>query len=283
MRNQRRAGQRPLQAPEEGGVEASAQASRWRRFARALWSSLKLVAGIVIVLGSALAVAWGAHRYATTTPRFALRELALTGNSRTSEARVRELGQLSLGENLFRVDLAAVEQRLLTDPWIEQVKVERRLPGALAVALTERQAVALAVVGDRAYLLTAEGEPFKQLGVGDPFDLPTVTGISTENLARDRARELERVRLGLEVLRQYGRVPVSQVHPAQEVQLVDDGSVRLVVGRAGTTLALGHGPWRKKLLMAAKVLGTVQRRGREAGIVFLDNEAHPERVVVRMR
>ena len=35
--------------------------------------------------------------------------------------------------------------------------------------------------------------------------------------------------------------------------------------------------------MAAQVLGELGAKGRTPGIVFLDNEAHPERVVVRMR
>jgi cell division protein FtsQ len=61
------------------------------------------------------------------------------------------------------------------------------------------------------------------------------------------------------------------------------GGAVLTVGKDGVTLELGHGPWRKKLLMAARVIGRLRAKGQQPGIVFLDNEAHPERVVVRMR
>jgi hypothetical protein len=35
--------------------------------------------------------------------------------------------------------------------------------------------------------------------------------------------------------------------------------------------------------MAERVISELRQKGRAPGIVFLDNEAHPERVVVRMR
>jgi hypothetical protein len=35
--------------------------------------------------------------------------------------------------------------------------------------------------------------------------------------------------------------------------------------------------------MAERVIAELAAKGRTPGLVFLDNEAHPERVVVRMR
>jgi len=57
----------------------------------------------------------------------------------------------------------------------------------------------------------------------------------------------------------------------------------LTAGKTGVTLHLGRGPWRRKLLMADRVIERLARRGRVPGIIFLDNRAHPDRVVVRMR
>ena len=65
--------------------------------------------------------------------------------------------------------------------------------------------------------------------------------------------------------------------------MADDGTTTLVVGSSGITFHLGKGPVRQKLLMAARVLARVRARQQTPTIVFLDNEAHPERVVVRLR
>ncbi len=133
------------------------------------------------------------------------------------------------------------------------------------------------------YLVTRGGEPFKRLEEGDPFDLPVVTGISAEELARDRKREVERIGVALEILRHWERITVSKTYPAQEVHLTAGGDAVLTVGKSAITLHLGKGPWRKKMLMGERVIGRLARKGRVPGIIFLDSEAHPERVVVRMR
>ncbi|MCC6214107.1 MAG: FtsQ-type POTRA domain-containing protein [Polyangiaceae bacterium] len=267
----------PTALPSE---PAPARRGGWR--ARAL-TALKLASGVGLVVVVAAAVAWGAHRYALTSPRFAIADVQVDGAQRASAAALAEAAGARVGQNVFALDTAAAEARLLADPWVSAARVSRRLPDGVRIEVTERQAAALAAIGERLYVVTPTGEPFKELADGDPADLPVVTGMDAESLARDRARALERIGVALEVLRHWERIPMSRVHPAQEVILHPGGQVSLVVGKAAAALHLGHGPWRKKLLMAESVLRDLGAKGRVPGIVFLDNEAHPERVVVRMR
>jgi len=248
-----------------------------------LWSALKLASGLAVVVGVSLAVAWSAHHYALTSPRFAIRTVELMGAKRSTLEQLKTESGVSVGQNIFAVDSDAAERRLLDNPWISEVKVTRRLPSTLRIELTEREASAVVALAEHLYLVTREGVPFKEIQVGDPFDLPLITGASPENLQRDRKREIERIQVGLEVLRQFERVPLSRVYPAEEVHLADAGDVTLTCGKDGVALELGTGPWRKKLLMAEEVVGELRKKGRTPGIVFLDNQAHPERVVVRMR
>ena len=72
-------------------------------------------------------------------------------------------------------------------------------------------------------------------------------------------------------------------HPAQEIHIADDGSLRMSVGKSAVTLEMGQGPYRRKVRRAARVLREARRQKAEPDILFLDNVAHPERVVVRMR
>jgi cell division protein FtsQ len=280
------------ESPAPGPVRANGVSSRRgsnpdlkgpRSVGALLWSALKLASGLAVVVGASLAVAWSAHHYALTSPRFAIHTVDLVGAKRNSLEQVKAQSGVSLGDNIFALDTDAAERKLLENPWISEVKVTRRLPSALRVELTEREASAVVALAQHVYLVTREGVPFKEVEPGDPYDLPLITGASPENLARDRTREIERIQTGLEVLRQFERVPLSKVYPAEEVHLADAGDVTLTCGKDGVTLELGTGPWRKKLLMAEEVVGELRKKGRTPGIVFLDNQAHPERVVVRMR
>ena len=275
--------------PPPAGVKPNARARRavaartGPAAPSAVWAWLKLASGVVVAIAAALAVAWGVLRYTVSTPRFAVNKLELEGAERLTQARVSQLMGLELGTNIFKFDPERAEQMLLADPWIRQVKVTRRLPNTLRVELEERDATAVAAIGEKLYLVTRAGEPFKELETKDPFDLPVVTGIAAENLAKDRTREVERIAVALEVLRHWQKIPSSQVYPAQEIHLTDGGDVVLTAGKTGVTLHLGRGPWRRKLLMADRVIERLARRGRVPGIIFLDNRAHPDRVVVRMR
>ena len=249
----------------------------------AVWAWLKLASGVVVAIAAALAVAWGVLRYTVSTPRFAVKTVELEGAERLTQARVSQLMGLELGTNIFKFEPERAEQMLLQDPWIRQVKVTRRLPNTLRVELEERDATAVAAIGEKLYLVTRTGEPFKELETKDPFDLPVVTGVLAENLAKDRPREIARIAIALEVLRHWQKIPSSQVYPVQEVHLSEGGDVVLTVGKTGLTLHLGRGPFRRKLLMGDRVIERLARRGRVPGIIFLDNRAHPDRVVVRMR
>jgi cell division protein FtsQ len=280
------------ESPAPGPVQAKGFGSRHgsspdlkgpRSVGALLWSAVKLASGLAVVVGASLAVAWSAHHYALTSPRFAIHTVDLVGAKRNTLEQVKTQSGFNLGDNIFALDTDAVERKLLENPWISEVKVTRRLPSTLRIELTEREATAVVALSEHIYLVTREGVPFKEVQPGDPYDLPLITGASPENLARDRTREIERVQTGLEVLRQFERVSLSKVYPAEEVHLADAGDVTLTCGKDGVTLELGTGPWRKKLLMAEEVVGELRKKGRTPGIVFLDNQAHPERVVVRMR
>ncbi len=261
-------------------VRTAGHAGRWRG---RLVGALRLAWGVLLVVGAGIGVVYGVTRYATSSPRFALRRIELVGAHRTTDAAVRSLGGVQLGQNVFSIDRERCEKGLLTNPWIRDVKVERRLPATLRVEVTERQVAALAVFGNELVLISKMGEPFKTWEPGDPSDLPVVTGVSVANMARDKARESERVLRGLEVIRQYERLALSRVHAAEEVHLAPSGDVVLTVGKQGMLLHLGRGPWAKKLSMAERVLTRLPGKSKSASDVFLDNRAHPERVVVRMR
>ena len=269
-------------APREGGSgpEDEAPGSNW---ALLLWSGTKLLFGVALVLGASTALALGAYPLALTTPKFGIRDFEVAGSRRQSAEQLARSAGVQLGENLFGVDIDESEGRLVAEPWIRTAKLSRQLPHTLKIKVSEYEARAIVAVGGKLYLVTPEGQSFKQLEAGDTADLPIITGVTADGLSLDRQREVARVRSCLALIQDYSELPLGRQYPAQEVHVEQDGTMTLSIGRQGIVLALGADSQRKKLLMAQRVVRKLKAKGRLPGVVFLDNEGPVQRVVVRMR
>jgi cell division protein FtsQ len=242
-----------------------------------------LAGGLLVAILTALACVWGLVRYTRTSPRFAVRTLQIDGAVRRSNDEIARLCGLSLGQNIFSIDLETGRNAILGDPWIERATVTRRLPGTVQIEIVEREATALVAVGAELYLSTRQGELFKKPEEGDPVDLPVVTGCKPEDVAKDRATAVSTIKRALDLVADYERTLMARTLPVQEVHVDDDGALVLSVGKSPILLHLGKGPYRQPLEQVTRVMNEIANRRAEASNVFVDNDAHPERVVVRMR
>lgn len=168
----------------------------------------------VVATGSAA----GVHRFATSSARFALQDVHLTGLSRLSRAEVLDRVGATPGENLLSVDVDAAERSLVAHPWVRAARVYRRLPGVLRVEVVEFQADTLAQLGRCVFLVDSSGRAFKRWAANDPTDLPVLTGIDTVSLVRDRKQAQGLLRRGAAWLEAYyesdlaGEWSVQQLH-----------------------------------------------------------------------
>jgi cell division protein FtsQ len=255
---------------------------RFPRLSRAV-TAAKVALGAAIVIGASAGVAWGAKRYVTTSPRFAVKTITVEGNARLSPQDVAREAGLSVDSNVFAVDLDAAARALEADPWIKTAKVTRKLPGTLVVVVTEHEPAAVVAIDDKLFLASRNGEFFKEASAEDPLDLPVLTGISGAEVARDREGVERSVVRALDVVDEVQKTTLAQRYPVEEVHLEADGTLSLVVGTDGIALHLGRPPFRGKLEQAERVFSELEKRKAQPSIVFLDNDNSPERVVVRMR
>ncbi len=236
-----------------------------------------------MVIAASISVAWGARRYVTTSPRFAVRTVQVEGERRRSANAVADAAGVAVGKNIFALDLNQAGALLAQDPWIERATVTRKLPSTISITVVEREAYAAAVISGELYLATRDGDLFKKLGEDDPSDLPVVTGITAEQVAHDRAGVILAVKRVLDVVEDFDRTGISKRYPVEELHLEKDGVLAVTIGKEAIALHLGMPPYRDKIEQASRVLNEVARRKANAQVIFLDNDAHPERVVVRMR
>lgn len=265
---------RPEARSEPAISEEPSKPSRALAFARSF-------VGLVIVVGVACGVAYAARRYVTTSPRFSVQEILVSGVKYKTPEEIAHIAGIGAGDNVFLLDLDRAQKKLLSDPWIARATLTRRLPGTVTIDVEERQAAIIVAAGDT-WLASPSGEAFKKLEPGDPNDLVVLTGIDPEAMTSDPQGTAKTIRRALDLQSDYEMSPLSSRAPLQEIHVGTNG-VSVVAGKSGLVLVLGAPPYRHKLDRAARVMSELDRRGAKAEALLLDDDARPDRVVARLR
>jgi cell division protein FtsQ len=243
----------------------------------------RVIAGVVMVAGIGALVAWGARRYVRTSPRFVVSEIVTSGGKRRGPDDLAGIANIAKGQNVFSIDLDRARARLVADPWIETAEVTRQLPGMITIRVAEREAGGIVAMTEGTYLVTRDGAVIKRVEPGDPLDFHVVTGVPLKSLVDDREGATRTIRGALDLANDYDHSPLAQRSPVEEVRVEPNGDFTLVVGKSNVTLKLGSAPYRRKLDQAVRIVAELDRRGAKPDTIMLDDEARPDRVVVRMR
>jgi cell division protein FtsQ len=241
-------------------------------------SVLKGLLAAVLTAG----LVWGAielRAWALASPRFQLQEVNFTGLNRASRADLVKLSGLALGQNLFAMDVPALEKAMLQHPWVHSVEVTRHFPASVSVEVVEHTPEALVVLGDL-YVLNGEGEPFKRVTPGDGLDLPLVTGVVRDDYVKDPAEVRERLKEALEVARSYSALKIGVHERLSEVRL--DGASLALVTVGGQEVLMGEGNTEAKLSRLTRIRRELSAKGLAADVIHLDNRARPGWVAVKL-
>jgi cell division protein FtsQ len=282
-RNVRRSSAPPAPPSEPPAAVVKAVSSRPPAKPSKIVPVLRAIVGLVMIVSIGAGVVWGARKYVRTSARFAVAEIVTTGGKRRGPEEIATIAGIAKGQNVFSIDLERARAKLAADPWIESAEVSRQLPGTITIRITEREAAGLVAMPEGTYLVTRDGLVIKRVEAGDPLELHVVTGIALAQLVADREGATRTVRKALDLALDYDRSPLAQRSPLEEVHVEPTGDMTLVCGKSGVVLRMGGAPYKRKLDQAVRIMGELDRRGAKPDTIMLDDEARPDRVVVRMR
>ncbi len=150
-----------------GGGPQRSRARRWG--GRVLWG---------LALAVIVAVPWWGRAVLQRLDFFQVRTVEVQGARYLDPAAVVQRLNVDTLHSVWD-ELAPLAQRLRTDPLIEDVSVDRRLPGTLVVRLTERTPVAFVATGNGLQLRDAEGNVLPIDPNRTPVDLPVIASPDT--------------------------------------------------------------------------------------------------------
>jgi len=134
----------------KGGRASSKQKSR----AASDWQELMaefqeirpylIIAGLVFAFALASALLFIGYRAAAHSAFFALKEVNVSGTSRTAPEDIKTLARRVVGKNgVWHADLTAIQREIEKLPWIKVAFVSRVLPDGIRVRVVEREPQAL--------------------------------------------------------------------------------------------------------------------------------------------
>ncbi len=86
-----------------------------------------------------------------------VRHVEIKGNEKLEASHVRGLSGIDGNTHLLKMNVGAVKEALLTDPYIASVKISRRFPDTVVVTVEERKPNAVILQNGKHYLVDAEG------------------------------------------------------------------------------------------------------------------------------
>jgi cell division protein FtsQ len=115
------------------------------------------------VLALVAAAVWGGFELLRSS-WFAATTVQIVGAEQLDAGQVRKVAAIAADESVVLLTTSQVRRRLLKNPWIADLHIEKRLPHTIIITIGERSPQAFIKVGEQTWLVSRDG---RWLGVYD--------------------------------------------------------------------------------------------------------------------
>lgn len=174
---------------------------------------------------------------------FTVQSVRITGNNFVTMEELSPYLQRVKGNNIFKLDIADMANRLRNNPWIKDVSVRRELPSSIAINIVERTPAVYINSKNGLYLSDEEGILLGEKGVSS-FGLPVVYGISLEGTGTGKKTNSEALFSAIRIKKELSSIPWIEL-PLTGIEV--DGRSDITLHMRGYRIKLGHDRYKDKL------------------------------------
>ena len=229
---------------------------------------------VCAVTGIALAAnIWKAHA--------PIRGVRVEGNHIVSGAEIRSLARVDSTQDLYAIDLFAVEQRVRQNPFVRSASVRRDVTDGIVIGVVERVPIA-GLIADRLYFLDADGVVLPASRSDRMYDLPVITGADATGLTPGKILTTPLVREALAIITTARRVGDDLFRRIAEVHVDGAHDIILTTSEFGVPVVFGHGNVASKLVRLDGFWNDVVLRTGAHALQYVDLR-YDDQVVVRWK
>jgi cell division septal protein FtsQ len=171
----------------------------------------KIVLVIALLSGIYVGARFAAKRFFLENPDYKLSNIEVQTDGTLQREQILNVANLREGENIFRVNLASVHDRLQELPQIDEIEVVRKLPAEIGIRIVERKPIAWITsekqiadpfASEAAFLVDARGVLMKEKKLLPEYlGLPLILGCGSESLEAGKIIASPETKAALELLR----------------------------------------------------------------------------------
>ena len=173
----------------------------------------------------------------------------VAGTRSLSKNALAKLSGVEMSAPLYDLDLAKVKRRIMAEPLLKDVQLNREYPGSLVIEVSEREPMAALNCGQMRFV-DAEGVVLPYLDGDRKLDLPLIIGIDgiqSEKVGKPIINK--ELFAALDIIRQAQLLDSTIYHMISEIDMNRGGDIRINSLDAGIPVILGREDIPKKLLL----------------------------------
>ena len=144
---------------------------------------------LIIILAMA-----GTVIYGLKSPHFNVEKYEVEGNAYYTDEEIINMGDCDTGVNIFTgFKPSDIREQLMKDPYMERIRITRKLPSTVVIRVTERKQTAAVVYGERFVVIDDEGIVLRMTSV-DP-KVTIIRGLSITKMTLGEPLEVEETNL----------------------------------------------------------------------------------------
>ena len=143
----------------------------------------------------------------------------LPDNAPLSAQEIMDVAHVPLEEiNLFSLRLEPIKNRLVSHPWIKQVRLSKKFPQTVGISVVFREPVALFQDKNNGlFYVDSESRVFAPVNLELPFELPVILGV-----------EQDKIQTVISFLQEWKNRGLSQNYSLSSVELDREQNIRFV-------------------------------------------------------
>ncbi len=174
------------------------------------------------------------------SPVFDVKNIEVSGNEKLTVEQIISLSGIITGENTFKFSARGAKEKIKENAYVENVKVERKLPSGVQIVIQERTPAFLMEYGSSYIYLDSQGYILEI--ATEKLDLPIIQGIITpeEKLVageRLEKEDLEKLNVVLEIIKSAEANGI--LEQLTKIDIADKQDYKMILNSGQVTAHLG--------------------------------------------